>query len=155
MGVKVEGLDELREDIAACAVAAEDPRPALEEWATQLEELVDRSFASQTSPEGRPWAPRRTTTRSRVGGPEHPRRREAGRPLGVGTGAMRASIGVSVAPRAVVLDVGAAHAGFFTGGTRYQPARPFVPTADEGASATALDDLGEKLADHLTEPLRG
>jgi hypothetical protein len=155
MGVVVEGLEELRADIAEAAAMAADPRPALEEWAADLEALVDRAFASQTTPEGRPWAPRRMTTRSRVGGPEHPRRRVPGRPLGVDSGAMRASIDVQVAPRAVVLDVGAQHASFFTRGTRYQPARPFVPTADEGASASALDDLAETLADYATEALRG
>lgn len=155
MGVVVEGLEELRADIAEAAAMAADPRPALEAWAVDLEALVDRSFASQTTPEGRSWAPRRMTTRSRVGGPEHPRRRVPGRPLGVESGAMRASIGVDVTPRAVVLDVPAPQAAFFAGGTRYQPARSFVPTSDEGASASAFDDLAEALADHATEALRG
>lgn len=155
MGIRVEGLDELRADIVESAAATSEPQEALEEWARDLDALIDRSFASQASPEGDGWAPRRVTTRSRAGGRERPRRREASRPLGVDSGAMKASISVETTPRAVILDVGAPHAGFFVRGTRYQPGRAFVPTRDEGESASALDDLGEKLADHATEALRG
>lgn len=155
MGLRVEGLDELREDLRESIVRAEDPRPVLEEFAASAQELVDRSFASQANPEGQAWAPRRTTTRSRVGGPEHPRRRVQGRKLGELTGAMRASVETEVTPRAVVLEVSAPHAAFFVGGTRYQRARSFVPLGDEGASKDAIDELGEQLADYVTEPLRG
>lgn len=155
MGVRVEGLDELRADLRESIARADEPRPVLEAWARDLEQLVDESFASQSSPDGSRWAPRRTTTRSRVGGPEHPRRRVQGRRLGELTGAMRASIDVTVTPRVVALDVGAEHARFFVGGTRHQPARAFVPLEDRGKSADLVDELGEQLADYVTEPLRG
>lgn len=155
MGVHVHGLDELRADIVESAAATSEPQEALEEWARDLDALIGRAFAAQASPEGDRWAPRRTTTRSRAGGRERPRRREASRALGVDSGAMKASIHVETAPRAVILDVGAPHANFFVRGRRYQPGRAFVPTRDEGESASALDDLGEKLADRATEALRG
>lgn len=155
MSIRVEGLDELRADLVEASAMTLDPQPALEKWAAELGDLIDLSFASASSPEGDAWAPRRMTTRTRAGGRERPRRREAGRRLGEDTGAMRASVSVEATPRAVVLDVGARYAGFFIVGTRYQPGRPFVPTSDAGASAEALDDLAETLADHATEALRG
>jgi phage gpG-like protein len=154
VSVRVEGLDELRDDLREAAARADDPRPVLEEFAAKVVQLVVRSFASQASPEGQAWAPRRTTTRSRVGRPEHPRRRVQGRKLGELTGAMRRSVETEVTARAVILEVGADHAPFFVGGTRHQPERPFVPLGDEGASKDAVDELGEQLADHLVEPLR-
>ena len=155
MAVEVTGLRELREDIAEAAARADDVEPVLASWAADLEALVDRAFASQASPDGIAWAPRKLTTRSRSGGRERPRTRTPGRSVGVETGAMRASVAAEVMGNALVLDVAARHARFFTEGTRYQPARPLLPTGASGPSATALDELTESLADHVVEPLRG
>jgi hypothetical protein len=155
MGVDVTGLRELREDIAEAAARADDVAPVLASWAADAEALVDRAFASQTSPDGVAWAPRKTTTRSRSGGRERPRTRTPGRSVGVLTGAMRASVAAEVMGNALVLEVAARHARFFVEGTRYQPARPLLPTHASGPAATALDELADALADHVVEPLRG
>lgn len=97
---------------------------------------VARGFASKTSPDGQPWAPRKDSK-------PHPLLVEFGALVGAATGR---NAGVAAgqefnSQQVGIDDEAAPYGGFHQGGTRKMAARPFMgmtePTIDEGAEVLA------------------
>lgn len=112
---------------------AADARPVLEALASELRTMVDASFATDTAPDGTPWAPRSQAYRYADGRPARTRtERDPGRGLLESSGGLRSSIGVAVRGLAIVAEATSPHAAFQQFGTRYLPARPFLPLTRGG-----------------------
>lgn len=147
MVIRVSGLDDAQRMLAGVRERTAEPRPALAQWAATMRDVVLDAAASKKSPDGAQWAPRKTVTR--VGNRVVARKQSRARgQLGDVSGRMLASIRTSIGARAVIVEVGAPYARFFSFGTRYQPARRLLPTSSRGPYGEALAGFVRGLADY-------
>lgn len=136
MGISVEGGERAGERIGEMAERAANVRPLLETLAAELRAMVDRSFATDSAPDGRPWAPRVQAFRYADGRPARPRTEtRPGRGLLEDSGDLRSSISVTVQGGSVVAEAVSGHAAAQQFGTRHMPARPFLPVDRSGPMA--------------------
>jgi hypothetical protein len=156
MPVRVTGIRETRDAIERSKMEITDTERKLLAWAPEVEDLTRASAASAQTPEGEPWAPRKSTTVRRGGSSAGARRPDPGS-LGIQSGKMLRSIGVNVSRAKATLSVGngARYAKYFVGYSSRQPAREILPTHEAGASSAMLDAWAERLADETVEPFRG
>lgn len=152
MPVVVEGVAEIVERLRGIAERAVDQRAALEQWAEDVDDLVTRTSAAERTPEGTRWARRKPSAVQRARGQVQRGRPRAGaqtgRPVGVLTGRMLASIDARVdTPLSVELVVDAPYARWFAFGSRKrrQRGRAILPTRARGpfgeAYAAFVDSL--------------
>lgn len=147
MVIRVTGLDDAQRMLMGVRERVAEPRPALAQWAATMRDVVLDAAASKESPDGAQWAPRKTVTR--VGNRVVARKQSRARgQLGDVSGRMLASIRTSIGARAVIVEVGAPYARFFSFGTRYQPARRLLPTSSRGPYGEALAGFVRGLADY-------
>jgi hypothetical protein len=147
LSVRVSGLDDVQRMLEGIRERTAEPRPALAQWAATMRDVVLDAAAAKTTPEGQPWRPRKTVTR--VGNRVVARKQSrASGQLGDVSGRMLASVRTSIGARAVIVEVGAPYARFFSSGTRYQPARRLLPTSSRGPYGEALAGFVRGLADY-------
>lgn len=128
MSIRVTGMDRAERMLSGVADRAKDMRPALDALASDLRAMVDNAFATNTSPDGTPWAPRVSAYRYADGRPARPRSEaRGGRDLLERTGDLRGSVTISVTPTGITQTASSGHAAFQQYGTRHAPARPFLP----------------------------
>ena len=147
MSLRVTGLDGVQRMLAGVRERVAEPRPALAQWAATMRDVVLSAAAAKKSPDGAQWAPRKTVTR--VGNRIVARKQSRARgQLGDVSGRMLASVSTSIGARAVIVEVGAPYARFFSSGTRYQPARRLLPTSPRGPYGEALGGFVRGLASY-------
>lgn len=147
MSVRVTGIDDVQRMLEGIRERTAEPRPALTQWASMMRDVVLDAATAKTTPEGQPWRPRKTVTRvgNRVVARKQSRPKGT---LGDVSGRMLASVRTSIGARAVIVEVGAPYARFFSSGTRYQPARRLLPTSSRGPYGEALAGFVRGLADY-------
>lgn len=156
MPVRVTGIRETKDAIARASQVISDTERTLLEWAAVADETVRASAASATTPEGDPWAPRKTSTVRDPGRAARPRSRESGT-LGIKTGRMLRSILVNVGRTKARLTVGtrgARYAKYFVGYSSRQVGRAILPTHSAGPSREALNGFVDGMADKVIEAIR-
>jgi phage gpG-like protein len=133
VGIQITGAQRAIAMLKGVADRAKDPGPVLAELASEMRAMVDASFATDTAPDGTPWAPRSQAYRFADGRPARTRtERSPGRGLLESSGALRSSISVNVVGTSIVAEASSSHAAFQQFGTRYMPARSFLPLARGG-----------------------
>jgi len=148
VSLRVTGIDDAQRMLSGIRERTAEPRPALAQWAETVRELVTTQAAAKKTPEGAQWAPRKTVTRvgNRIVA------RKVSRPkgtLGNVSGRMLASVRTTIGARAVIVEVGAPYARFFSAGTRYQPSRALMPTGQRGPYGVAFAAFTRGLADYV------
>jgi hypothetical protein len=155
MAVRVTGIRETRDAVMRATMEISDSERKLLILAQKLDELT-RAASAQT-PEGIPWAPRKTTTVRRAGQRAGVRTPDGGT-LGILTGKMIRSINVTVSRDKAILRVGtgggARHAKYFVGYSSRQPARPILPSHQTGLSQRELDAWADRLAEDVARMFR-
>lgn len=141
MSLTVTGVAELALDIEGQAQRIARPQAALKAAAARANRAIAEAFATSTSPDGAPFAPRKTTTQ-RERGRAARSRYERPRRLLEDTGRLRAGTRAVIDGGAIVIEAAAPYARFVLFGTQYQPGRSPLP------GDRWLDELVEGLADH-------
>lgn len=152
MEIEAAGAEEAAERLDEQADRAADLRPLLSVLASELQAMTDAAFATDTGPDGVPWAPRAAAVRVSNGRPARARTEtRPGRGLLEDTGELRASISFSVVGGSIVGEASSPHAGYVQRGTRHAPARPFIPSADmtTGPAAEWFDSLADRVAEYI------
>jgi len=148
MGIEVTGLDEVTRMLDGVRERMATPRPALEAWASTVEELVSSSAADGRTPEGTRWRLKKATPG---------RRSRSSRQAGVRTGAMLAAIVASVSSRSVTLEVLVPYARFFSSGSRKRgiPSRRLLPSRSRGPYGIAFAAFVASLESFVIRGRRG
>lgn len=157
MEIRAQGAEETGRKLEESSGRAADLRPLLAVLSTELQAMADRAFATNTSPDGTPWAPRAAAVRVSDGRPARARTEtRPGRDLLEDTGELRGSISVTVSGDTVSLSASSGHAGFIQYGTRYMPARPVLPVTRSGPMTSGpagewMDSLPDRIAAYILD----
>lgn len=159
MPVRVRGYDRVTRALDAVQEQLDDAWKSLVSFAREIEDLVRASADRAETPEGRPWAPKKSVTVRRPGRKAEPR--SDYRPMiGVRSGKMFRSIAVVLdQPRNLIrISVGAGgarYAKYFVGYSSRQPARPMMPSHEAGGSKEALDQWRKRVIDSIVRNFEG
>ena len=103
---------------------SENLTPAMKVGAESIQRLIQKTFQTSASPTGEKWDDLDPETIKR-------RRKKSNIPL-VDTGKLRLSMATSYGARTITFGTNTKYAGFQQFGTRYIPARPFLPITRSG-----------------------
>ena len=157
MEIEAVGAEETGAKLGDVSERAGDLRPLLTVLGAELRAMTDQAFATNTAPDGTPWAPRAAAVRVADGRPARARTESRpGRDLLEDTGELRASISVTVDAGAVSLVASSGHAGFVQYGTRYMPARPVLPVTSSGPMTSGpggqwIESLPDRIASYILD----
>lgn len=128
MPVDTRDLRRFVADLRAMKARTRDVSAASKSGATELQKVLDQTFAAGRSPDGQPWAPLKPSTIARKG---------SSKPL-VETGRLRAARRAKATAKGVDLEVGkdrARVAAILARGRADMPARPVLPRFVKGGPA--------------------
>jgi phage gpG-like protein len=152
MSVEITGADEAIAMLDGVAERARDMQPMLDVLRSEIEAMARASVASQTSPDGTPWAPRQAAYRWRNGREARPRKdARQGRPLlEYVAGEMRITYGGG----SFTIELPEAFASYHQFGARDLPAREVLPIDRGGPMTTGVagawwEALPERLAEYV------
>lgn len=123
--------DKAARAFAAMMRRSENLTPAMKVGAESIQRLIQKTFQTSASPTGEKWDDLDPETIKR-------RRKKSNIPL-VDTGKLRLSMATSYGARTINFGTNTKYAGFQQFGTRYIPARPFLPITRSGE---LTDDAG-------------
>lgn len=122
---------DLARKMSAMMKRTQDMTPAMKVGAQAIQRLMAKTFDNSASPTGQKWDALSKETVKR-------RRKQSSTPL-VDTGRLRASMATFYGARTINFGTNVGYAGFQQFGTRYIPARPFMPITRSG---DLTDDAG-------------
>ena len=122
---------ELARKLSAMVKRTQDMTPAMKVGAESIQRLIQKTFQTSASPTGEKWEDLDPETIKR-------RRKKSNIPL-VDTGKLRLSMATSYGARTINFGTNTKYAGFQQFGTRFIPARPFLPVTRSG---DLTDDAG-------------
>ena len=127
---------------------SENLTPAMKVGAESIQRLIQKTFQTSASPTGEKWEPLAEATVKR-------RRQNSNTPL-VDTGKLRLSMATSYGARTINFGTNTKYAGFQQFGTRYIPARPFLPitrsgelTDDAGPAKLVFDRIFQSVGNYI------
>jgi len=123
--------EDLARKMSAMMKRTQDMTPAMKVGAEAIDRLMKKSFDVSRSPTDIGWEPLTDETIKR-------RRKKSSTPL-VDTGMLRKRTVARAGARTIYFSSNVAYAGFQQFGTRYIPARPFMPITRSGE---LTDDAG-------------
>lgn len=152
MNVEVTGIEEAIAEVGGVADRFRDLQPMLDVLRGELEAMARVSVATQTSPDGTPWAPRQAAYRWRNGRAARPRKDDRqGRPL---LDYVAGELRVSYGGQQFTIEIPDTFASFHQFGARDLPAREVLPIdrggpMTGGAAGAWWEALPDRLANYV------